>query len=737
MKKLMTVMATVALVLAGRADLMTYAPQGGENLWSDTSAWRIGGEAAGRVPMETDNVQIDDPALDAAHPLTVAEGTSVKVGTFALSNTSSSATSPLTFRLAENATLDVTSTETSYIGARSSMGSVALVQETGSLLSVKNLLMGWNGGYDSSWIIATGATVTASAQMELGRTDGAYCHVTNHGVVTLNGLHVGSQNGCTVDFENFGVVTNLGTTRICNSRGNAKRLNQGTLHVNPGASMVQKDDDLTIGADGRGVLDVEGGMFLDVNTTLQLGLSSYTYDFKDDDIKHAVGTLRIHGDGVVSTNVPKCGVAISAGCKDGASGHIILTDNGKLALYGWSSHSIIFGDGKESVGTLTLSNNASFAITKNLGIQFAKGASSRAKLVMADQTLVTSATDNTFASGSNSVAEVNLSGSAVLNADGGSQAFASGQDSSVKVTLADSAKMQWKGSMKVGAGVGSKSDIRLRGGKIAFQTHSSTLRYLTLGSPDSEVRLSGWGAIERSGTTTYTANRSFNLDLCGLVIADGEGQPRMLDFNIMGRVNGADEVTVLNACGTNGWYAVNGGCVALPSYWPVDATTYCVGDFRGLSRPNVVNAFTVAMTGAATGKYLHGSLYAPEHEDVPAGLPAEKHLRPIGIWRIGYGGSTGVEPGKAVAFTSADVTMRVGLALSGIKPNRKVTIRPWRYDMAQGAWVGGESTEFDPESPYVTFANVEPCVAAGTTGWNLGWFAVTADDSVGLVLLVK
>lgn len=726
----------VTLAFAGRADSMTYAPQGGDNLWSDTSAWQIDGAAADRVPTDADDVLITDPAIDSTHPLTVASGTAAEAGTFSLGNTDASASSPLTLRLSENATLSAPK-DMSYIGSRSSEGPVALIQDPGATLSVKRIRMGWNEGFASIWGIATGAAVNVDGLTEIGHADNAYCYVTNNGVFITEGLYVGSNKGPLVNFENFGTIINNGATRLCEeSTSSHSYLNRAKLHINSGSSMMTKNGDFRIGSDGKGDVEVEGALTLGATTGFVLGRKSVTYDFKDEEIKHPVGTLRICGNGVV-TNASGYKTSIIAGSGDFASGHLILADNGKMMFDGDSAKGCVFGSGEGATGTLTLSNNAVFSITKSIGMQFASGVGAHARLVMADQSSVSSMTANEFASGSGSDAEVDMSGSAVFTVPG-SVTIASGTDASASVTLADDSEMQMKEGLTVGSGAGSKVDIHLRGGSVAFSPHA-TIRYLRLGSPDSTVRMSGWGRVKPYGTTTYTKSRYFNLDLCGMVVADGEEQSRVLDFNIIGRVNGADEVSVLNACGTNGWYAVNGGCLAMPSYLAIDAMTYCVGDFRGLCRPNMVNAFTVSFVGAATeGMYLHGSLYAPEHEDVPAGLTITKHVRPVGIWRIGYGDSNGAaEPGKAVAFTSADVTMKVGFAFSGFKPNRKVWICPWRYDEAQKKWIGGHAVEYNPEDPYVTFAGVTPCVEAGRPGWNLGWFAVTADDSSGIVLIIK
>ena len=727
MNKLMTLMATVALVLAGRAGQMTYAPQGGENLWSDTSAWRIDGAAAGRVPTEADDVMVTDPELNAANPLTVAEDTSAAANGLILSNASETATSdPLVFTLGTNATLALKGDF--LLGGRQSKAPHLLRQEPGSTLTGNQMMTAWTDQTTNSWDIAEGASATFKTYY-LGRIENAVSVITNRGTVTATDwLRVGCMNGGHAYYENFGTTKVANNVHVGYSCGGRKIVPFARMTVHPGSlcEIGSGASVMSVGEDGIGEL-VVAGTFRYSGTRFRVGADTTS----STAIDHTIGRVVVCGDGVITNTSNNLILDTAVATRNEA--YITLRDNGLWTLRPKSSTGMSqFSSGTNSYSSLVISNNASFYIQTNAGASFGEGVGSTSVVEVADNGYYKAPTTTSFAAGEGAFARAVLRDQAKFNTSIELQ-LGAGENSDAKMTVRDAATVEASRKILVASGANSQGELRLEGGSANVSPHASYVNGLQVGTADSVGRVTGWGALS-SWNSALSASRQLTLWLKGQVVADGG----TLNACCYSHINNEEGWHGVNAFGTDGWYAVSGGCVAFPRWLAVSNLTWCVGDDHALERPAMVNALTVKLTGAATGSYLCGALYAADHADVPAGLPAEKNLRPIGIWRVGYGKANTIDgPGKAVAFTSADVTVKIGLANTTVKPNRKVTIRPWRYDMAQGAWVGGESTEFDPKNPYVTFANVEPCVDAGKTGWNLGWFAVTADDSVGLVLLVK
>ena len=733
MKKLIAMVLTVALAFAGRADLMTYAPQGGDNLWGNASAWQIDSVAAGRVPTGADDVLIVDSAIDATHPLTVASGTSATVGTFSLSNASATATSPLTLRLAENAVLNVLSGP-SYLGARNSKGPASIFLETGSVLNIADeIIIGWNGGGTNLWEISEGASANLK-KLTLGRTDNSCTIVTNRGALSAtSNLFVGWMNSSSSIFENFGVVTNASSMFVAYSSGGSTYPCFGRYVVHENATHIAKDS-FSVGWDGDGEREVRGVVRSDVTSAvLTLGGKACSSTKQT----YSTGRLEISGNGQICTNGTfKTRLDVKAGVGKGSKTWLTMRDNAQIQIAPQNSgRNVAFAIGEDSESHLTMSNNAIFKISTNYGTDFACGSNSSAIVELRDSAYYYAPANIELAEGRDASVWLSLDGDSSMRANSKLN-IASGVGSKVWVSLADSARLQNSYDIEVAKGSRSFAEIRLKGGvvdKRAYTLHNT----IWLGSNDSTAVLRGWGSVD-SSSKTFSDSQIVQLQMNGLIVADGAGVARDLEIQRLSCVNvisnGCDHT--VNASGTNGWYAINKGRLLFPHYDKVSADTWMIGDGKHLANPVLVNAVKVAFSGAATGSYLHGALYAGDHDDVPEGLPTGNHVAPLAVWRLGYGATkAAVEPGKAVAFTSADVTMKVGLAYSGIKTGRKVRIRPWQY--VDGAWVAGEETEFDPENPYVTFTNVEPCVKAGTAGWNLGWFAVTADDSSGLVLLVK
>jgi hypothetical protein len=174
---------------------------------------------------------------------------------------------------------------------------------------------------------------------------------------------------------------------------------------------------------------------------------------------------------------------------------------------------------------------------------------------------------------------------------------------------------------------------------------------------DSAGVLRGWGFVTNQLAAVYEDN--YVLLNNGLVIADGEGTERDLDFSHMLAASNS----LANAAGeTNGWYAVNKGRLVFPGVnfasagaSPIrnyGASTYGNENFASAPVNSVRAAFheaeidTGALIPGTSNRYARygGELYAPDRADIPAGLPDKGVLA---VWRL-------TSPG----FGSVDLSFR-------------------------------------------------------------------------------
>jgi RNA polymerase sigma factor (sigma-70 family) len=147
------------------------------------------------------------------------------------------------------------------------------------------------------------------------------------------------------------------------------------------------------------------------------------------------------------------------------------------------------------------------------------------------------------------------------------------------------------------------------------------------GAPDGSAELSPDGNLIR-GFGTPTATGPF--DNSGIVIADGRGQPRDLDFSAVAWIGNS----VPNPPdGPNGWYAQSQGRLVLPPLRVAagDSSTVFWGDAPGSTisaeispdtgRLDLVNSLRITFNSVPADATLAISLLAPDHPDVPT-LPS-------------------------------------------------------------------------------------------------------------------
>ena len=374
MKKLIMTVMTVALAFAGRADLMTYAPQGGDNLWSDTSAWRIGGAAAGRVPTEADDVSLFG-AWTAAFPLTVSTGSAATANTIGFGNAISG-----------------------------SAGDVVHMKIEGSLATASTFATNvWGtAGVTSVVTVAEGGSFTGSGCDWIGATAGSRTVITNNGTMTFNDFHLVETKGAEASLDNYGVLKVDGEC-VIGDRASKGPYGFGRLYLHPGSTLEKKVSlkggaytFLEVGSGVPGELVVENELVMQKSDQIRLG--------REEGVE---GHLIIRGEGIV-TNNPSGDMNVDLGNNKSAIGRLTMTDNARLfvkktvtclsgagkdgskAYVTMSGNSIVdgknsgmvFGDGKNSFTSFDLSGSATFNSPSDFPIATGEGATGR--IVLSD-----------------------------------------------------------------------------------------------------------------------------------------------------------------------------------------------------------------------------------------------------------------------------------------------------------------------------------------------------------------
>lgn len=351
-----------------------------------------------------------------------------------------------------------------------------------------------------------------------------------------------------------------------------------------------------------------------------------------------------------------------------------------------------------------------------------------------------------IASGAFTTGVVELAGNAVVSNVNDRQVWVCAQTNAwASLTVADNARLCGGiTNLSIGIHRGSWGELRLRGGTVTLQAPTSAGCWqLNVGYNDANGthgRVCGWGAIEK-----WPGGYDMRLSSAAQFIADGEGSLHDLDLSSF-RTAGTGAAAESNACGSNGWYAVNGGRLFYPRTQNCTANQIshpAIGDHptRKLD-PQLVNALNYTMTTPPNAQYYnYVALYAPDRTDIPA-LPTGKVDCVQSVLRIGTASKLTVgvvdTPPNPIGFAGCGFTLRydtAGLDVeAGEKPYR---LYLYRHDgTANGSWTKLAEQEHNPASPLISC--LDNRFNASSEAWNWGWFALVAHrPEKGMALIFR
>ena len=293
--------------------------------------------------------------------------------------------------------------------------------------------------------------------------------------------------------------------------------------------------------------------------------------------------------------------------------------------------------------------------------------------------------------------------------------------------------------------VGSSGTVSLAGGEIGF-VPSTTYNFYALkvggidanGEQKSFGTIRGYGKIGRSEPNDADASKCVRIMMRGQVIADGGD----LDLGLIKTVDNGIEN---NLCGTNGWYAVNGGRLILPrrqNFHSVGIVN--VGDYVSKSDVSLVNSLQLRLykngEQLADSKYNFAMLYAADRNDIPGTLPCNvaKGEKVLAVWRLGHFsdiGDVGANPQNPVAFDEASLRFRFENQESMDWEHERIML--YRYDGS--AWNEvGRATESD--STHIATMSNQPAYNGAASGdnWNVGWYAIVRNrKKSGMMILFR
>ena len=261
--------------------------------------------------------------------------------------------------------------------------------------------------------------------------------------------------------------------------------------------------------------------------------------------------------------------------------------------------------------------------------------------------------------------------------------------------------------------------LTLRGGTMHFYNDSSAVNFFIGRDAD------GWGCLRGYGKIAPKNSGVTNIRIGGgncIICADGEGEDRVLDLNECTSItNYFADVNV--ATSTNGWYAVNKGCVRFPRTWFRTASAErCIGDSPNAAKPRFVNSVRCSFTGVSgSDNYFRGGLYATDCEGIPAGLPPGDV---IGVWAFGLFNT--VNGNTKVSFSTALPTFRY----DHTKARADRPLNLYRHDGTSWVRIGRAMPNADH------LISAESALAPLSSGqMNIGFFAVVVPKAGMMVLL--
>lgn len=301
---------------------------------------------------------------------------------------------------------------------------------------------------------------------------------------------------------------------------------------------------------------------------------------------------------------------------------------------------------------------------------------------------------------------------------------------------------------------GGRGHLRMAGGTLTIQLLSSGYQ-LFVGKINSlGTTQKAWGEICGHGMIARdTTERSLRLKLYGQVVADGG------DLNL-GSIKTVGEKGVdANKCGSNGWYAVNGGRLLYPAAqdfsYPEHAT---IGDYvyRGGGEGSRTDPMDITLVNAlqlhlydANGNqqvdngYNYAALYAPDRNDIPGKLPGSAPSDvTLGVWRLGHFDTPGddgfASSANALSFDRVQLRFRIDEnAIPADVDWSQQKVRLYHWDGSSWKTVGKATPE---ALPYIETMSAQPAYTgtdADGIRWNIGWYAVKLVRNGGFTLIVR
>lgn len=307
--------------------------------------------------------------------------------------------------------------------------------------------------------------------------------------------------------------------------------------------------------------------------------------------------------------------------------------------------------------------------------------------------------------------------------------------------------------LKLGESAGSVGSLSVAGGAVIVNattaaTTSSSGHSIYVGMVDESGEqtqtaigsIRGYGKIGRSEADDDSKHA--RIKNYGQIVADGGD----LDLGLF-RLVGLSTVDA-NKCGTNGWYAVNGGRLIYPRRLPVSSANHiAIGDYGtntgadGNLDISLVNSLQVQLYKDGSPRldyqYNYAMLYAADRADIPGTIPcsADKGDKVLGVWRLGHFsdlGDVGATPQNPDSrFDTASVRIRFDDA--GINWEKdSVVLYRWNGSKWDRVGKATEGTHIGTAAPQPRYESSDP-----NDNWNIGWYAVLRKRKTGLMVIVR
>ena len=307
--------------------------------------------------------------------------------------------------------------------------------------------------------------------------------------------------------------------------------------------------------------------------------------------------------------------------------------------------------------------------------------------------------------------------------------------------------------LKLGENAGSEGTLLLNGGSVTVNattaaTTSDSGHAIWVGmvnesgdqAQTATGRIQGHGKIGR--TEVDSDARHARIKNYGRIVADGGD----LDLGLF-RLVGLPTVDA-NKCGTNGWYAVNGGRLIYPRRLPVSSLDHvAVGDYGTFSGANgnpdisLVNSLQIGLfkdgEQRVSNNRTFAMLYASDRNDIPRGLPCNTETgdKVLGVWRLGhFSDIEDVGDAPKTAWSAFDsVSVRIRFDDAGINWEKdSVVLYRWNGSKWDRVGKATEGTHIGTAAPQSRYESSDP-----NDNWNIGWYAVLRKRKTGLMVIVR